>query len=252
MRYHAAMADPVKIDVTTDDGVATCWVYGADAATPRPGLLLYPDAGDVRPSMQELAAEVASYGYVVLMPGIFYRSGDYPPFQMATVFSDPSERARLGKIMAQLDTASAMRDAAHYLRALREQPGVAGDRFGAFGYCIGGRLAFLTATHFPDQIAAVAPIHGGGLVTDKPDSPHAKIADLRASVYLGIADNDQSCSPEAQGTLLSALAAAHRRVTIDHFADCGHGFAVADFAVFNAAAAKTHLARLRELFASAF
>lgn len=244
------MSDAVKLEVTTDDGVAPCWLHNADPAKPRPGVLFYPDAGSLRPAMKTMAERVASWGYTVLVPHIFYRHGDYPPFDLKTVFTVPAERERLMKLVRSLDLASAMRDAGHYLRTLREHPGVSGEHVRTMGYCIGGRLAFATAGSHPDRVAAAASIHGGGIATDAPDSPHRNAPAIKARLYFGIADNDQSCTPEQQGQLVAALASAHLRYTIDHFAGALHGFAVSDFAVYQPGAAELHFERVRELFAA--
>lgn len=246
------MKDPEKIEVKTDDGIAPCWVHRPEAAGEHPGVLFYPDAGSERPVMQEMAARVAALGYVVLLPHIFYREGDYPPFHMDTVFSVPSERERLMKIVHALDAKSAMRDAASYIRTLREQEGVRPGRVATMGYCIGGRLAFTTAGAHPGDVAAAASIHGGGIATDAPESPHLQAEKIEARLYFGIADNDNSCTPEQQATLVTALAKAHLRFTIDHFKDAAHGFAVRDFASYDRDAAETHWRRVEELFNAAF
>jgi len=244
------MADPVAIEVSTDDGVALCWLHGADPQVPRPGVLLFPDAGSVRPTMHAVAERVASWGYAVLVPHIFYREGAYQPFDVETVFANPAERARLMKMVHALDHASAMRDAGHYLRTLTAHPGVTGTHVRVMGYCIGGRLAFATAIAHADRVSAAASIHGGGLATDAPDSLHTQAAAIGARLYFAIADNDNSCTPAQQGLLLTALAAAHLRFTVDHFRGAAHGFAVADFPVYDLAAAEQHAERVRELFAA--
>jgi carboxymethylenebutenolidase len=246
------MTEPQKIDVKTDDGVAPCWIHRPQDAGDHPGVILFPDAGSVRQVKHDMAARLASMGYVVLLPHIFYRAGDYKPFDMATVFTVPSERERLMALIRALDLKSAMRDAAHYIRALREQPGVRAGKVAVTGYCLGGRLAFATAGTHPSDIAAAASIHGGGIATDAPDSPHLQADKIEARLYFGIADADSSCTPEHQGVLVTALAKAHLRFTIDHFHGAAHGFAMEDFPVFRKDAAETHWRRLQELFGAAF
>jgi carboxymethylenebutenolidase len=213
-------------------------------------VILYPDAGSVRDVTHGMASRLAGLGYVVLSPHIFYRAGDYPPFDVKTVFANPAERERLMKLVRSLDHDSAMRDAGHYLRALAEQPGVAAGPMGCIGYCIGGRLAFSTAGSHPEKIGAAACIHGGGISTDAPDSPHLLAGAIRARLYFGIADNDPSCTPEQQGRLMTALAAAHVRFTIDHFSSVSHGYAMTDFPVYAAEPAELHWRRAEELFAA--
>ena len=243
------MSDSTQLEVRTDDGVAVCHVHRPARAGTFPGVLFYPDAGSVRGTMHEMAARFAELGYVVLLPNIFYRQGAYPPFDFKTVFTDEQERARLMTIVRSLDNASAMRDAGHYLRALAAQDGVAAGPVGCVGYCIGGRLAFATAGAHPERVGAAASIHGGGIATDAPDSPHLAATQIRARLYFAIADNDQTCSPEQQARLVTALASAHVRFTIDHFAGAAHGFAVRDFPVYREAPAEAHVARVTELFA---
>ena len=238
---------PKKLEIKTDDGVCPAHVYGADGAI-RPGVILFPDAGSVRPAMDEVASRLAALGYVVLLPHIFYRAGEYAPFDPMTVFTNPAERERLMTLVRSLDLASAMRDAGHFIRMLREQPGVAPGPLGAFGYCIGGRLTFATAGSYASEIGAAAAIHGGGLANDAPDSPHLAATKIKASLYFGIADEDPSCTPEQQGKLVTALAGAHVQFTVDHFKGRKHGFAVKDFPVYDAAAHDTHWSRIVELF----
>lgn len=241
--------DPKQIEIQTDDGVCPAHVHGADGS-PRPGVILFPDAGSVRPAMHAAARRLAALGHVVLLPHIFYRAGEYPPFDPRTVFTDPPEYERLMQLVRSLDLAAAMRDAGHFIRALRQQPGVAAGPLGAFGYCIGGRLSFAAAGAHASEIGAAACIHGGGLASDAPDSPHLAAAKIKANLYFGVADADPSCTPEQLGKLVAALAAAHVQFTVDHFKGRKHGFAVQDFPMYDAAAHDTHWSRIVELFAA--
>jgi carboxymethylenebutenolidase len=246
------MSSPEKIEIRTPDGTADAWAFKPDGKGPWPGVVFFVDAGGVRPIMREMAARVASLGYVVLLPNTLYRAGDFKPFDLNTVFGDPAERARLMAIIKQVDGGATLRDGGAYLDALAKVDGVKpGSKVGVMGYCLGGRMAFATAGNYPDRVGAVASFHGGGLVTPEPDSPHAKIDKIKARIYLGVADNDQSCSPEAQAALASGLAAAHVGYQIELYAGKAHGFAVADHGVFDQGAADLHWRRIEETFASA-
>jgi len=226
------MPAPKKLEVETEDGVVECWVHRPSGGK-HPGVIMFPDAGSVRPASHSMAERLSEAGYIVLLPNIFYRSGDYAPFDFKTVFNVPDERERLMTLVRSLDLASAMRDAGHYLRVLKEQPGMMGERFGVVGYCIGGRLAFATAGSHPKQVAAAASVHGGSIATDAPDSPHLAAGQIEARLYFAVADEDRSCTPEQQAKLVTALAAAHVDFTVEHFKGCAHGFAVSDFSVYD-------------------
>ncbi len=237
-----------RIEVTTDDGIAPCWIHSPSDEGKYPGVIMFPDAGSVRPAAQDMAEKLAEAGYVVILPNIFYRSGDYPPFDLSTVFTDPKERTRLGEIMKALDMASAMRDVVHYVRVLREQPNIEGDRIGVCGYCFGGRLAFTAAGAHPKDVAAAACFHAGGLVTDAPESPHLAADKITANLYFGVADNDGSFTPEHQGTLATALGKAHVDYTIELYKGAAHGFAMPDFPIYDKAADARHWDRMFSLF----
>jgi carboxymethylenebutenolidase len=245
------MTTPEKLDIKTPDGTAAAHVYRPEGGKPSPAVLFLPDAGGVRASMHQMAARLASLGYVVLLPNVLYRAGDFAPFDMKTVFGDPAERARLMAIIGQFDLAGAMRDVGAYLDTVAKLPGVLPGKVGAVGYCMGGRMAFAAAGHHPDRIGAAAGFHAGNIVTDKPDSPHLKIGDIRGKIYLGVADEDGSCSPEHQGVLATALGAAHVEYTLELYAGKRHGYAVEDMPVYDAAAAARHWQRMETFFAAA-
>ena len=244
------MTTTAKIEIRTPDGVADAHTYAPSGAGAAPGIVFYPDAGGVRPSMHAMAERLAKLGYFVLLPNIFYRAGAFAPFDMKTVFSDAPERSRIMALIKSLDNASAMRDAGAWLDALASQPGALPGKAGCVGYCLGGRLAFATAGTHGDRIGAAASIHGGSLATGEPDSPHTKAANVKAALYFGVADNDGSCPPEHQALLASSLGAAHVRYQIELYSGKLHGFAVSDMPVYDEAAAEQHWARVGTLFGS--
>ncbi len=233
-----------ELDLPTSDGLSRGVIFG-EAGGPRPGILLYTDAFGVRPSMHDIAERLAGLGHVVLLPNLFYRAGDYPPFDVRTAFSDPPERDRLMALIRALTPERIGADADAYLGALAAHPGVRRNRLAVVGYCMGGRLAFLTAALHPDRVRAAASFHGGGLVTDAPDSPHRLAGGVKASLYLGVADEDRGCTPEHQGALATALGAAHVDYRIELYRGKRHGFAVPDHAgAYDPDAAARHWRRL--------
>lgn len=245
------MTAPEKLQIRTPDGVADAWAYRPEGGAPAPGVIFYPDAGGIRPTMHEMAARVAKLGYFVLLPNFYYRSGEFAPFDMKTVFSVPEERARIMSLIKSLDHAAAARDAGAYLDAIAAHAGARPGKVGAMGYCMGGRLAFSLAGTHPDRIGAVAAFHAGHIVTGEADSPHLAAGKIKAELYFGVADEDGSCSPEHQGTLASTLGAAHVAYQIELYRGARHGFAVPDMPVYDEAAAERHWARVASVFGAA-
>lgn len=236
-----------KIEIQTADGTASAWLFGGGPGA-GPAALLYPDAFGVRVTTQQMAERLAGLGYVVLLPDVFYRAGDYPPFA-PDAFSNPPERARLMALVRSLTPERIRMDSAAYLDALGAQPGVDAGRIGLTGYCMGGRMAFLTAALHPERVRAAAAFHPGGLVTEAPESPHLLAAQVKAALYLGVADEDAGFTPEHQATLASALGAAHVDYCLELYRGKRHGFAVPDSAAaYDVDAAERHWRRLAALF----
>ncbi|BBY16539.1 dienelactone hydrolase family protein [Mycolicibacterium litorale] len=239
----------ITATVTTPDGECPVTLHTPNGPGPWSGVVMYPDAGGVRPTFHEMADRLAAFGHAVLLPDVYYRSGDWQPFDMGTVFSDPSERQRLYGMIGSVTPEAMATDAAAFFDFLAGRPEVRGDRFGVCGYCMGGRTSVIVAGLLPDRVAAAGSIHGGGLVTDDPSSPHLLAHRMTATVYVAGAKNDRSFTTDQAETLDKALTAAGVQHTIESY-PAEHGFAVPDNAPYDEEAAQRHWIALQELFAS--
>jgi carboxymethylenebutenolidase len=210
--------------------------------------LFFMDAMGLRPALSRMGERLAASGYAVLMPNLLYRAGDFAPFDPKTVWSDPDERARLMKVLATVEPAGTMRDVGLYLGALAKMENVDAARLGLVGYCMGGMNAFRAAAAHPDRIRAVAAIHAGHVVTDKPDSPHLASSKVKARLYFACADNDRSCTAEHRAALDDALTKAGVRHEIEFFPGCMHGWSIDDVPAYNREGSERHWRRVLELF----
>lgn len=242
-----------RVDIETADGVADAILArppGSGGAK-FPGVLVYMDAFGLRPQLEDMAARLASAGYVVLVPNVFYRRGRAPVVELGDL-KDPDARhgvfGKLRPIMQALTPARAMSDADAYLAYLTARDEIRDGAVGVVGYCMGGALALRTAAHAPDRVAAVASFHGGRLASDRPDSPHLQLHRITAEIYVGHADNDASMDPAQQRRLADALDAADATCQTELYDGAAHGFTMADTAVYDAAAAERHWERLLDLF----
>lgn len=233
------------VEIKTPDGTADAYLARPDGER-RPGVLLVMDAYGLRPQIAEMAERIASHGYAVLAPNVFYRAGRAPVVPLPD-FSDPDARgsffAKIRPLIESLTPEGIDRDGQaylDYLAALADEP------FAITGYCMGARIALRIATAYPDRVAAVAGFHGGGLATDAPDSPHLLAGKLRAEVYFGHADNDQSNTPEQVATLDRALDEAGVRHRSEVYPDAIHGYTMADTPAYSEEYAERHF---QELFA---
>jgi carboxymethylenebutenolidase len=240
----------ISATVTTPDGACPVTLHTPNGPGPWSAVVMYVDAGGVRPTFQEMADRLAGYGHAVLLPDVYYRHGDWQPFDMRTVFSDQSERKRLFGMIGSITPDMMAADASAFFDFLASRPEVKGDAFGVCGYCMGGRTSVIVAGKLPDRVAAAGSFHGGGLVTDDANSPHLLADRMKATVYVAGAENDASFTAEQAETLDKALTAANVTHTVE-FYPAAHGFAVPDNAPYDEAAAERHWIALQELFASA-
>jgi len=242
-----------RTDVTIPaaDGPCAATLHTPEGSGPWPAVILFPDAAGVRETMRVMADRLAGLGYVTLLPDVYYRAGGFEPFDVATVFTDPSERERLGQLAGSLTTQAIVADSGAYLDFLAGRPEVTGGGFGTTGYCMGGRMSMITAGSHPERVAAAASFHGGRIaVEDDPASPHLLAYRIRATVYVGGAQDDGSFTPEQSVLLDDALTAAGVRHTVEIY-PAAHGFAVPDNPTHDAAAEERHWAAMTELYASA-
>jgi carboxymethylenebutenolidase len=237
----------VSATVTTPDGSCPVTLHTPEGTGPWPGLVMYVDAGGVRDTMRDMAEKMAGYGYAVLLPDVYYRHGDWAPFDMQTAFSDQRQRTRLMSMVGSVTPDMMAGDAGAFFDFLEQRPEVTGSRFGVFGYCMGGRTAVIVAGRQPDRVGAAGSFHGGGLVTDDPNSPHLLAGTMNATVYVAGAENDGSFTTEHAETLDKALTAAGVEHMVE-FYPAGHGFAVPDNPPYDRAAADRHWTALERLF----
>jgi carboxymethylenebutenolidase len=197
----------------------------------RPGVVVWPDAFGLRPAMRAIGRRLAAEGYAVLVPNPFYRVAKGAVFESAANvdFQDPATRAKLGPLMGSVTApGAAEKDAAAYILFLDAQAEVDRARkIGTQGYCMGGALALRTAAAVPERVGATASFHGGGLVTDKPDSPHLLAPRVRGRVYIGVAMNDDQRQPDAKDKLRAAFAAAKVPAEVEVY-PAKHGWCVPD------------------------
>ena len=237
-----------KIDIKTQHGICPSYVYRPAAGGPWPAVLIFMDGLGIRPAMLELGERLATYGYYVLLPDLFYRSGPYEPMDPRVVFTDPDKRKILmEKFFAPATQANIMSDTRAFLDYLAGQPDVKAGGIGTTGYCMGGLMSLTAAGTYPDRIVATASYHGGRLATDEPESPHLLAPKIKSRVYIAGAIEDQSFPDDMKERLEEALTKAGVDHQIDTY-QAKHGWVFRDIPVYDAAAAERHWQTMVALF----
>jgi carboxymethylenebutenolidase len=213
-----------------------------------PAVVLFMDAFGIRDALLAMAARLASAGYVVAVPNLYYRSGRFEPFDPVQVAAGGAERDRFKAMIASISNTLIMRDTAVLLGHLDVDASVRRGAMGVVGYCMWGGYALCAAGTFPDRIAAAAIFHAGSLATDKPDSAHLLAARIRARLYLGIAGIDPTFDQGQRERLENALTSAGVDYTLEVYEGARHGFAVTGHLVYDEHSSERHWANLLRLF----
>ena len=220
-----------NVDIKTPDGTCdAAFIHPPTGA--HPGVIIWPDAFGLRPSLREMGRRLAGGGYSVLVVNPFYRVAKAPIFEDASNFNfgDPPQRAKLTPLMSSIGAAGAVeKDAPAFVTWLDSQKEV--DRtkkIGTQGYCMGGPLVMRTAASVPNRIGAGGSFHGGGLVTNNPDSPHLLAPKIKAKMYFGVAANDDAQQPDAKTKLKEAFEAAKNPAEIEVYSQSQHGWCISD------------------------
>ena len=240
-----------RVDVGTQDGTIDCYTFTPPGSGSWPAVIVYMDAFGIREQLGEMAQRLASHGYFVVLPNLYYRTGAFAPFDRQAVLVEGPERDRFKAMIQSLNPTLVMRDTAAVIDMLDRQDAVRAGSIGVVGYCMGGGYALTAAGSFPDRVAAAASFHGGSLATDKADSPHTFAPRMRARVYVGAAEFDPSFPAEQQSRLERALSDAAVDYTLEVYEGAKHGFAVTGHLVYDRDASERHWTRLVELLGHA-
>ncbi len=244
---NAAAVTESEVSITTPDGTADCYFVHVASGT-APGVLVWPDIFGLRPALRQMGKRLAESGYSVLVVNPFYRTKKAPTAEAGA--QTPIQQVM--PLAQSLSETTHMTDAKAFIGWLDRQSSVAKNRkMGTQGYCMGGPMAFRTAAAVPDRIGAVGSFHGGGLVTDKPNSPHLQAAKSKAQFLVAVAANDDERSPNDKTVLKETFAKADLPAEIEVYTGAAHGWCPPDSKVYNEAQAEKAWSRLLALYGKA-
>src|SRR5262245_15261709 len=244
---NAVAVTDAEVTVTTPDG--TCDAYFVHPATgTAAGVLLWPDIFGLRPAMRQMGKRLAESGYSVLVVNPFYRVKKAPTAENGAATAIQS----LMPLARALNETTHTTDAKAFIAWLDQQPSVAKNRkIGTQGYCMGGPIAFRTASAMPDRVGAVASFDGGGLVTDQHNSPHLQTAKTKVQLLIAIAANDDQRSPTEKDVLKETFTKANLPAEIEVYTGAAHGWCPPDSGVYNEPQAEKAWSRLLALYGKA-
>jgi len=235
------------VDIRTKDGKTTTFIAHPERGGPHPVILFFMDAPAIREELRDMARRIASAGYYVMLPNLYYRKGvlelaDLPPL------AEAEARARMFELMGSINIPLVMDDTDALLDFAGRDAAASPGKAGAIGYCMSGQYAINAAARHPERFACAASLYGVQLVTDKPDSPHLAAQKTGAELYFACAEHDTYAPLEMVEALDASLKTANANAEVELYPGVHHGFAFPQRAVYDKPAAERHWERLFALF----
>lgn len=228
------------VSVPGADGAFAAWL-AEPAGAVRGAIVVIQEIFGVNAVMRAIADDYARQGYVACVPDLFWR------IEPGVALTDQTEAEwqKAFSLYSRFDVASGVVDIQATIAFLRARFGV---KTGAVGYCLGGLLAFLTATRTDvDAATAFYAVGAEGFLDELPN--------VRAPLMMHIAGQDKFVPAEAQQKILAAIATLAEatpsgpRVEAFHYPGCDHAFARVGGAHFDATAAGLANQRTAEFLA---
>ena len=237
-----------EVDIETRSGSVDTFICHPERNGPHPAIIFYMDAPGIREELRDMARRLATAGYYVLLPNLYYRAGKGTTLDTSALSEGSPERERMWQLMRSLGNERVAEDTEGLLAFIDRQDAARKGKLGCVGYCMSGPFAVTVAGRFPERVAAAASIYGAGLMTDRPDSPHLLAPRIAGEVYFACAEIDKWAPLPLIAELGQVLKRAGTSHEIEIFPGTEHGFAFPQRHCFNKPAAETHWERLFALF----
>jgi carboxymethylenebutenolidase len=232
------------LDIPTPHGATTTFIVHPERNGPHPVILFYMDAPAIREELRDMARRLASSGYYVVLPNLYYRAG---VLELAG-FATEEDRKTMFDLMGSINIDLIMSDTKALLAHIDSDPAAGKGPMGAVGYCMSGQYAINAAAYYPDKVKAAASIYGVSLVTDAHDSPHLAAQKVQGEVYFACAEIDPYAPLEMVEALAQSVIANQVKGEVEIYPGVHHGFAFPQRAAYDKPAAERHWERLLALF----
>ena len=236
-----------QIEIATKAGRMNTFICHPQRPGPHPVVLFFMDAPGIREELRDMARRLATVGYYVMLPNMYYRENVET---VGSLVGDAAveTRKRMFVLMDSLNIPLVMDDTDALVAFANADPAASKGPMGTVGYCMSGRYALGAASRYPDRIKAAASIYGTRLVTDEPDSPHLTAAKARAQIYVAFAETDHYVPMEMAQAFTQAMHASGVAADVELYKGTEHGFAFPQRPAYDKTAAERHWECLFDLF----
>ncbi|SDI92298.1 carboxymethylenebutenolidase [Bradyrhizobium lablabi] len=238
------------VDLQTKDGLMNTFVFHPDGPGPFPVVIFYMDSVGVREELCDMCRRIATVGYYVIMPNLYYRLARSVDLD-ADRLHDPAYAESLAwmwKLNRSLSNTMVEQDTQAVFGYLDTDKAARKGKLGVVGYCMSGRFVFRVAGAFPDRVASSASVYGARLITDAPDSAHLLADKIKGEMYFACAEHDSYAPPETLRELQGVLDKAKINSRIEIYPEAEHGFAFPKRRLFHKTSTERHWERLFDMF----
>ncbi len=236
------------MDIVTADGVMETFICQPERDAPHPAILMLMDAPGIREELYKMARRLATVGYCVIMPNLYYRAGRDSKFNAKVLVEGSDEHARMREIRVNMTIPQVMKDVGSVLKFIDGRDEIKLGPIGTHGYCMSGPFSLAAAAQHPDRIAAAASYYGTWLVNDVEESPHLTFCRTKGELYIACAEYDDLAPLDMVEELKGYFDKSGVTGEIEIYPSVHHGFAFPERSVYDERAAEQHWERMISLY----
>ena len=236
------------LDIKMTDGEMETFVCRPDRGGPFPAIFMLMDAPGIREELYQMTRRLASVGYYVILPNLYYRAGKDTKYGPDVLEKDSAENTRMRAVRTKMTIPPVMQDFADMLAYADTQDEAKPGPVGTHGYCLSGPFSLAAAARFPDRVAAAASFYGTWLVSDAEESPHLNLSKAKGELYISCAEHDELAPPEMVTEMKSLFDASGAKGELEIHPGVHHGFAFPERWCYDLPAAERHWERLIALY----
>ncbi len=243
------------LDIITNDGEMETFICRPERGGPTPAIFFLMDAPGIREELRDMARRLATVGYFVLLPNLYYRAGRDTFFGPDVLEKGSADHTAMRAIRTKMTIPPVMEDIAAMLAFIDDSDEVEAGPVGTHGYCMSGPYALAAAAYYPDRIGGAASFHGTWLVSDAEESPRLSFDKVIASfdkvegeLYISCAEHDELAPLDMVEEMHGLFKAAGTTGELEIQPGVHHGFAFPLRWCYDKPAAERHWERLLALY----
>ena len=236
------------IDITTKDGLMETFICFPERGNSYPAVFFLMDAPGIREELRDMVRRLATVGYFVVLPNLYYRAGKNTKYGPDVLEQGSDEQVRMRKVRSKMTIPPVMHDIEHLFKYIDGQHEVKRGPVGIHGYCMSGPYSLAAAARYSERIGAAASFYGTWLISDAEESPHLNLSKIAGELYISCAEHDDLAPLKMVTELKNLFEISNAKGEIEISANVHHGFAFPERWCYDKPASERHWERLIALY----